>query len=89
MEDGGAVKAVVFNGKRSTRSSASSLGSPHNGRDLKSKGRTLPVEEELDEIDADADADPDADADGDYDEDEGMDIDAEGEDDDDIVMGNA
>ncbi|KAL6707745.1 Histone acetyltransferase [Coniothyrium glycines] len=82
VEDGGAVKAVIINGRRSTRSSASSLGSPRNGRDLKGKGRALPVEEELDEVDPDAE--------GDYDEDDGMDIDAEGEeDDDDTIMANA
>ena len=81
VEDGGAVKAVIINGRRSTRSSASSLGSPRNGRDLKGKGKALPVEEELDEVDADAD--------GDYDEEDGMDVDAEGEEDDDIVMANA
>jgi histone acetyltransferase SAS3 len=83
VEEGGAVKAVVINGRRSTRSSASSLGSPHTGKDLKGKGRATPVEEEHEEPD-----DPDIDADGDYDEDaEGdMDIDAEGDDDDDILM---
>lgn len=82
IEDGGAVKAITSNGRRSTRSSASSLGSPRNGLNLRAKGKTLPVEveEELDEVDADADVD------GDYDEEEGMDVDAEGEEDDDIVM---
>jgi histone acetyltransferase SAS3 len=83
VEEGGAVKAVIFNGRRrSTRSSGSSLGSPAVGKDVKGKGRATPVEEEHD------DQDPDVDADGDYDEDaEGdMDIDAEGEDDDDIHM---
>ncbi|KAH5433113.1 histone acetyltransferase [Parastagonospora nodorum] len=83
VEEGGAVKAVLTDGRRSTRSSASSLGSPRVGKDIKGKGKALPVEEEQD--------DPDADADGDYDEeaDEGMDIDAEGEDDDDIIMAGA
>jgi histone acetyltransferase SAS3 len=85
VDDGGAVKAVVINGRRSTRSSASSRGSI----DLKGKGKALPIEEEHDE---------DVDADGDYDEDEAeaeaeaeadMDIDAEGEEDDDIVMVDA
>lgn len=83
VEEGGAVKAVITNGRRSTRSSGSSLGSPHNGRDFKGKGRALPVEEEEEgELE-------DPDVDGDYDEedeDDGMDIDAEGEDDDDIIM---
>ncbi|KAJ4371499.1 Histone acetyltransferase [Neocucurbitaria cava] len=83
-EEGGAVKAVVVNGRRSTRSSASSLGSPRLGGKgvSKGKGRALPVEEEVDE---------DVDADGDYDDDDGgeMDVDAEGEDDDDVVMGDA
>ena len=80
VEEGGAVKAIIVNGRRSTRSSASSLGSPRVGKDIKGKGKAILVEEEQD--------DPDADADGDYDEDaEGdMDIDAEGEDDDDIIM---
>jgi histone acetyltransferase SAS3 len=82
VEEGGAVKAVIINGRRSTRSSASSLGSPQIGKDIKGKGKAMLVEEEQEDMDADADAD------GDYDEDaEGeMDIDAEGEDDDDIVM---
>lgn len=83
VQEGGAVKAVIVNGRRSTRSSASSLGSPRNGKDLnlKGKGRALAVEEPVDE---------DVDADGDYDEeDDDMDIDAEGEEDDDIVMANA
>jgi histone acetyltransferase SAS3 len=83
MEEGGAVKAVLTNGggRRSTRSSGSSLGSPVVGKDVKGKGRATPVEEEHHD-------DPDIDADGDYDEDaEGdMDIDAEGEDDDDVHM---
>ncbi|EDU44990.1 histone acetyltransferase MYST2 [Pyrenophora tritici-repentis Pt-1C-BFP] len=79
VEDGGAVKAVLTNGRRSTRSSASSRGSI----DLKGKGKALPIEEEHDE-------DVDADADGDYDEEEGdMDIDAEGEEDDDVIMADA
>lgn len=77
IEEGGAVKAVLVNGRRSTRSSASSLGSPHNSKELKGKGRALVVEEEQEE---------DIDADGDYDDDADMDIDAEGEDDDDILM---
>ncbi|CAO2655877.1 Nn.00g046800.m01.CDS01 [Neocucurbitaria sp. VM-36] len=80
VEEGGAVKAVIINGRRSTRSSASSLGSPRHGKDFKGKGRALIVEEEQDE---------DLDADGDYDEDGDMDIDAEGEDDDDVIMANA
>jgi histone acetyltransferase SAS3 len=81
VEEGGAVKAVTING-RSTRSSASSLGSPRVGKDAKGKGRAMVVEEELDE---------DADADGDYEEDaEGeMDVDAEGEPDDDVDMTGA
>ncbi|KAH7383289.1 hypothetical protein BKA66DRAFT_92792 [Pyrenochaeta sp. MPI-SDFR-AT-0127] len=79
VEEGGSVKAVIVNGRRSTRSSASSLGSPRNGRDTKGKGRALVVEEELEDIDAD----------GDYDDEGDMDIDAEGEDDDDIIMVNA
>ncbi|KAF1911151.1 hypothetical protein BDU57DRAFT_462246 [Ampelomyces quisqualis] len=80
VEDGGAVKAVITNGRRSTRSSASSLESPNKG---KGKAPAVPEVEEEAEHD-----DPDADADGDYDEDvdDGMDIDAEGEDDDDILM---
>jgi histone acetyltransferase SAS3 len=79
VEEGGAVKAVIVNGRRSTRSSqTSSLGSPHIAKDVKGKGKALQIEEEQD----------DPDADGDYDEDaEGeMDVDAEGEDDDDIIM---
>ncbi|CAN9093002.1 unnamed protein product [Alternaria alternata] len=77
VEDGGAVKAVAVNGRRSTRSSASSRGSI----DFKGKGKALPIEEEHDE---------DIDADGDYDEEEGdMDVDAEGEEDDDIIMQDA
>jgi histone acetyltransferase SAS3 len=79
VEDGGAVKAVIMNGRRSTRSSASSRGSV----DLKGKGKALRIEEEEGE-------DIDVDADGDYDEeDEGMDVDAEGEEDDDVIMGDA
>jgi histone acetyltransferase SAS3 len=80
VEEGGAVKAVIINGRRSTRSSASSLGSPQKG---KGKAPAVP------EVEEEPDADPDADADGDYDEEldeDGMDIDAEGEDDDDILM---
>jgi histone acetyltransferase SAS3 len=81
VEEGGAVKAVIFNGRRrSTRSSGSSLGSPAIGKDVKGKGRATPVEEEHDDQDVDADGDYDEDAEGD------MDIDAEGEDDDDIHM---
>jgi histone acetyltransferase SAS3 len=76
VEDGGAVKAVIINGRRSTRSSASSRGS----LDLKGKGKALPIEEEEEDVDVD----------GDYDEEEeGMDVDAEGEEDDDVVMGEA
>jgi histone acetyltransferase SAS3 len=78
IEDGGAVKAVMINGRRSTRSSASSLGSPRIGKDIKGKGKAVLVEEE--EQDEDADGDYDEDAEGD------MDIDAEGEEDDDIHM---
>ncbi|KAF1944799.1 hypothetical protein EJ02DRAFT_397715 [Clathrospora elynae] len=78
VEDGGAVKAVIINGRRSTRSSASSRGSI----DLKGKGKALPIEEENDE-------DPDADGDFDEDDDGDMDIDAEGEEDDDIIMVDA
>ncbi|KAH7093089.1 hypothetical protein FB567DRAFT_163159 [Paraphoma chrysanthemicola] len=80
VEDGGAVKAVTSNGRRSTRSSASSLGSPRIAKDIKGKGKAVLVEEEEQEEDVDAD--------GDYDEDaeEDMDIDAEGEEDDDIHM---
>jgi histone acetyltransferase SAS3 len=83
VEEGGAVKVQVLttNGRRSTRSSASSTDSPHMGRDAKGKGRVLPVEEELEE---------ELDADGDYEDVDGdMDIDAEGEDDDDILMVDA
>ncbi|KAL5115906.1 Histone acetyltransferase [Pleosporales sp. CAS-2024a] len=90
VEEGGAVKAMTINGRRSTRSSASSLGSPHVvGKEIKGKGRAKPVEKEQ-EQEQERD-DGDADADGDYDEegDEGMDIDAEGEDDDDIIMAGA
>lgn len=76
VEDGGAVKAVRVNGRRSTRSSASSRVSI----DLKGKGKALPIEEEHDE---------DVDADGDYDDDGDMDIDAEGEEDDDVIMADA
>ncbi|KAH6865785.1 hypothetical protein BKA58DRAFT_390126 [Alternaria rosae] len=79
VSDGGAVKAVVVNGRRSTRSSASSRGSI----DFKGKGKALPIEEEQEH-------DEDIDADGDYDEEEGdMDVDAEGEEDDDIIMQDA
>jgi histone acetyltransferase SAS3 len=80
VEEGGAVKGLTMNGRRSTRSSASSTDSPQVGRDTKGKGRVLPVEEELEDVDADGDYE---DADGD------MDIDAEGEDDDDILMVDA
>ncbi|KAF1845386.1 uncharacterized protein K460DRAFT_366277 [Cucurbitaria berberidis CBS 394.84] len=82
VDEGDAVKAVIINGRRSTRSSASSLGSPRNGKDLKGKGKAMVVEVEEAQ-------DEDIDADGDYDEDGDMDIDAEGEEDDDIVMANA
>lgn len=102
VEDGGAVKAVITNGRRSTRSSASSRGS----LDFKGKGRALPIEEEEEEEeeeeqhqpqqpqqqqhhDHDHDEDEDIDADGDYDDEGLMDIDAEGEDDDDIIMADA
>ncbi|KAF2036667.1 hypothetical protein EK21DRAFT_51632 [Setomelanomma holmii] len=83
MEDGGAVKAVTTNGRRSTRSSASSLGSPRVGKDIKGKGKAILIEEDEQDEDADADGDYDEDAEGD------MDIDAEGEEDDDIVMAGA
>lgn len=88
VEEGGAVKAIGFHGRRSTRSSASSLGSPRVGKDIKGKGRAMALEEEPEPEPEQEDHDADADADGDYDEDaEGeMDIDAEGEDDDDILM---
>lgn len=87
LDEGGDVKTVVTNGRRSTRSSASSGGSPRvvinsNGR---GKGKVMPVEEEQEELE-------DVDADGDYDEEEAeeeMDVDAEGEDDDDIIMAEA
>lgn len=90
LEEGGAVKAPVTNGRRSTRSSASSGGSPRvviNNNSNRNKGKVVPVEEEIEELE-------DADADGDYDEEheepeDDMDIDAEGEDDDDVVMGEA
>jgi histone acetyltransferase SAS3 len=80
VEEGGAVKPLAINGRRSTRSSASSTDSPQVGKDVKGKGRALPVEEEIEDADADGDYD---DADGD------MDIDAEGEDDDDMLMVDA
>lgn len=88
VEEGGAVKSIAVNGRRSTRSSASSISSPHISKDYKGKGKATVVEEEQDDVDADADADgdydeEDADADGD------MDIDAEGEEDDDVVMTGA
>jgi histone acetyltransferase SAS3 len=83
VKEGGAVKAVLVNGRRSTRSSASSLGSPHISKDVKGKGKAIPVEEEHDDLDADADGDYDEDAEGE------MDIDAEGEEDDDVVMAGA
>lgn len=98
VEDGGAVKAVLVNGRRSTRSSASSLDSPRNGRSTKGKGRAPPVEEEeeMDDVDADADGDydeeeeeGDGDMDVDADADADGDIDAEGEEDDDIIMAGA
>ncbi len=79
MEEGGAVKSVLSTSRRSTRSSASSLGSPHHSVDIKGKGRALVIEEDIEDIDAD----------GDYDDEADMDIDAEGEDDDDILMVNA
>ncbi|KZM24226.1 Histone acetyltransferase [Ascochyta rabiei] len=85
LEEGGAVKAVITNGRRSTRSSASSGGSPrvviNNDSRSKGKGKVMPVEEEREELE-------DIDADGDYDDEaeEEMDVDAEGEEDDDIVM---
>jgi histone acetyltransferase SAS3 len=89
LEEGGAVKAMVTNGRRSTRSSASSGGSPRVviNNSNRNKGKVVPVEEEIEELE-------DADADGDYDEEheepeDDMDIDAEGEDDDDVVMGEA
>lgn len=89
LEEGGAVKAPVTNGRRSTRSSASSGGSPRVviNNSNRNKGKVVPVEEEIEELE-------DADADGDYDEEheepeDDMDIDAEGEDDDDVVMGEA
>lgn len=95
LDEGGEVKAVVTNGRRSTRSSASSGGSPrvhprvviNNGS--RAKGKVMPVEEEQEELE-------DVDADGDYDDDdaegepdEELDVDAEGEEDDDIVMDEA
>ena len=64
IDEGGAVQAVLTNGRRSTRSSASSLGSPAAGKETKGKGKIL---EEVDE-------DEDVDADGDYEEDD-MDVD--------------
>ncbi|KAH8730928.1 hypothetical protein GQ44DRAFT_723162 [Phaeosphaeriaceae sp. PMI808] len=78
IDEGGAVKSISINGRRSTRSSASSLGSPRHGKGIKGKGKA--IEEEQDEADIDADGDYDEDAEGE------MDIDAEGEDDDDIIM---
>ncbi|KAJ4324505.1 Histone acetyltransferase [Neodidymelliopsis sp. IMI 364377] len=86
LEDGGAVKVVLTNGRRSTRSSASSRGSPQVVIHSKprGKGKVMPVEEEqeLEDIDADGDYDDEV-------EEEEMDIDAEGEEDDDIVMAEA
>ncbi|KAF2628749.1 hypothetical protein BU25DRAFT_490375 [Macroventuria anomochaeta] len=86
LDEGGEVKAVVTNGRRSTRSSASSGGSPRVivNSSSRSKDKVMPVEEEQEELE-------DVDADGDYDDEaeEEMDVDAEGEEDDDIVMGEA
>lgn len=103
LEDGGEVKTVTTNGRRSTRSSYSSGESPHVhprvviNNSHRGKGKVMPVEEEQEEQEEIEDVDADGDADGDYDEDEDaegepdeeMDVDAEGEEDDDIVMGGA
>lgn len=92
LDEGGEVKAVVTNGRRSTRSSGSSGGSPRVviNNSSRGKGKVMPVEEEQEELeDIDADGDYDDDAEGEVEEDEGMDVDAEGEEDDDIVMGEA
>ncbi|KAJ8113121.1 hypothetical protein OPT61_g4679 [Boeremia exigua] len=86
LDDGGEVKAPTLNGRRSTRSSASSGGSPRViiNNTNRGKGKVMTVEEEQEELE-------DVDADGDYDDEveEEMDVDAEGEDDDDIIMGEA
>lgn len=86
LDEGGAVKTVVINGRRSTRSSASSGGSPRVviNSNSRGKGKVMPVEEEQEELE-------DVDADGDYDDgaEEEMDIDAEGEEDDDVIMADA
>ena len=86
LEEGGEVKAPVTNGRRSTRSSASSGGSPRViiSNTNRGKGKVMTVEEEQEDLE-------DVDADGDYDDEveEDMDVDAEGEDDDDIIMGEA
>ena len=92
LDEGGEVKPVVTNGRRSTRSSGSSGGSPRVAisNSSKGKGKVMPVEEEQGELeDVDADGDYDDDAEGEVEEDEGMDIDAEGEEDDDIVIEEA
>lgn len=96
IDEGGEVKAVVTNGRRSTRSSASSGGSPQVhprvviNNSSRGKGKVMPVEEEQEEVeDVDADGDYDEDDDAEGESDEEMDVDAEGEEDDDIVMGEA
>lgn len=99
LDEDGEAMTTVANGRRSTRSSASSGGSPRVhprvviNSSSRAKGKVMPVEEEQEELE---DVDADGDADGDYDEDEDaegepdeeLDVDAEGEEDDDIVMGN-
>lgn len=98
----GAVRSIMSNGRRSTRSSASSSRA---SLDLKGKGRAVPIHEEEEEDEDEHEEheeheheheheqheEEEEDVDGEYDEeDDGlMDIDAEGEDDDDVIMGNA
>lgn len=82
LEEGGAVKSIVVNGRRSTRSSNSSISSPRVGKDLKGKGRATVVEEEQeDDVDGEYEEEEDEDAAG-SDAEDPMDVDAEGEDDD-------
>jgi len=87
LEEGGAVKSIVVNGRRSTRSSASSISSPRVAKDMKGKGRAMVLEEEQEDADADGNYDEEEDAEHDTDEmDVDGDVDAEGEDDDDVPM---
>ncbi|KAF2130407.1 hypothetical protein P153DRAFT_422321 [Dothidotthia symphoricarpi CBS 119687] len=101
-EEDGPGKVVKLNGgRRSTRSSTTSMGSPRNRPDGKGKGKAVPIDEEIeeegdgdvdaeyDDADVDAEGEMDVDAEGDVDGDGDGDIDAEGEDDDDVVMADA